>query len=410
MRTLVVAELYPWPAVDGYRHRLSQIVGGLAEAGTVDVVGLRRPTSPVPAPSPWPGVDRTLAPEVGAERRVRDWLGEWAGGGPPRRVLSTDWTAPLAELDAWRAHDYDLIWYSHVHTWWPVHHLFPATPSIVDFDNLENLALRLRRRSPLRVESGAGVTGRARAAVRWVTSRGFDLVDERRWDALQRRCAGEVERVVVCSGLDADRSGVSNVTVIANGAETVPDAITDRRSLAGDRPTLGFVGALDYEPNTEAVSWFVREVFPIVRDHHPGVRFRVVGRSPGPVEWIRDVPGVDLVGPVDDVRAELDRTDVSVVPIRVGAGTRLKVVEALAHHLPMVTTTVGCEGIDVVDGRSVLIADDARSFADACLRLIDDPELRQSLADAGEQVFLQGYTWPGIRRRVAVLAATVAGV
>ena len=409
MRTLVVAELYPWPAVDGYRHRLSQIIGGLAEAGTVDVVGLRRPASPEPASSPWAGVERTLAPAVGPELGVRDWLGDWLRGGPPRRVLSTDWTGPIAELRDWRGGDHDLIWYSHVHTWWPVHHLFPSTPAIVDFDNLEHLALRLRRRSPLRVEPGTGPSGRARAAARWVTSRGFDLVDERRWDALQRRCAAEVDRVVVCSELDAERSGVSNVTVIANGAESVPDAITDRRQLAGDRPTLGFVGALDYEPNTEAVGWFVREVFPIVRDHHPGVRFRVVGRSPGPVEWIRDVPGVDLIGPVDDVRAELDRTDVSVVPIRVGAGTRLKVVEALAHHLPMVTTTVGCEGIDVIDGRSALIADDARSFADACLRLIDAPELRQSLADAGAQVFVDGYTWPGIRRRVAELATTVAG-
>jgi glycosyltransferase involved in cell wall biosynthesis len=126
------------------------------------------------------------------------------------------------------------------------------------------------------------------------------------------------------------------------------------------------------------------------------------------VDWVRDEPGVELVGEVDDVRSELDRTDVSVVPIRVGAGTRLKVLEALAHHLPLVTTTVGCEGVDVEDGRTALIADDPRTFADACLRMLDDGDLRQRLADAGAELFANRYSWPDIRERVAGLADEVA--
>ena len=133
----------------------------------------------------------------------------------------------------------------------------------------------------------------------------------------------------------------------------------------------------------------------------PDVRFRVVGRGSERLSWAADEPGVDLVGRVEDLQEELDRTDVSVVPIRVGAGTRLKVVEALSNHLPMVTTTVGCEGIPVVDGRSALVADDAPGFAAACVRLLDDGDLRQLLADEGAALFRASYTWASIRERVA---------
>lgn len=407
LRTLVVAEAYPWPAVDGYRQRLSQIVGGLALAGPVDVVALLRPGAAPPADPPWPGVERTLAPATGEEAGVRSWFGSWVRGPEPRRVLGTDWSGLLGALPRWLG-EYDLVWYSHVHTWWPVHPVLPAGPAIVDYDNLEHLALRLRRRTAPEFAPGASWGDRSRVLARWAVSRGFDLVDERRWDALQRRCAASVDRVVVCSDLDADRAGVSNVAVVPNGAEPVADARTDRRRWVGDAPTLTFVGALDYGPNTDAVGWFVREVLPIVRSHRPGVRFRVVGRGAARVDWVRHEPGVELVGEVDDVRAELDRTDVSVVPIRVGAGTRLKVLEALAHHLPLATTTVGCEGVDVADGRTALIADDPRTFADACLRLLDDGDLRQRLADAGAALFAERYSWTDIRRRVADLAVEVA--
>ena len=165
-----------------------------------------------------------------------------------------------------------------------------------------------------------------------------------------------------------------------------------------------FVGALDYEPNSEAVEWFVREVLDDVRAAVPAARLRVVGRGAERVEWVRGRPGVDLVGPVDDLGEELDRADVSVVPIRVGAGTRLKVVEALANRLPIVTTAVGCEGIDLVDGVHALIRDDAAGFAAGCVGLLSDGELRQRMAEAGAELFERRYDWDGIEAAVADLA------
>ena len=406
----MVAEQYPWPATDGYRQRLHHLIAGLAEVSTVDVVSLDRSGATEVAPSPLDGVDRAVA-APGTEVGIRTWGPSWLRSTAPRRVLGPVWdearrsVADLVEQQGVP----DLVWFSHVDTWWPLHDLLAGVPAIVDFDNLENLALRLRRRTPPRFAPGADLADRVKGTARWATSRAFDLVDEGRWDRLQRSVANQVDRVVVCSELDAVRSGCANVVVVPNGADPAPGAQLDRTILRGDDPTMLFVGALDYEPNTEAVEWFVREVLPLVKARAPRARVRIVGRGGEGLSWVSDVPGVDLVGAVPDIADELAATDISIVPIRVGAGTRLKVVEALANHLPLVTTTVGCEGIALTNDVDALIADDPRTFADACLRLIEQPALRQRLADAGDELFRARYDWAHIQASVGALAREVAG-
>lgn len=406
----MIAEQYPWPTVDGYRHRLHHMIAGLGRAGPVEVLALdRRPggaTSLGAAAEPevWPkGVEAVGAVPTGAPAGPRDWLPTWVRGDMPRRVLTTDWSALIdtvaGRLDPRSAEPVDLVWFSHVDTWWALRDIPHAAATIVDFDNLENLALRLRRR-----------TGRPDTVAetgRWAVSRGFDLVDERRWDRLQRACGAAVDRVVVCSDLDRVRSGCDNAVVVGNGASAPPRVMTDRTSLRGRVPTMLFVGALDYEPNGDAMRWFLSEILPLIRAREPRARVVVVGRG---VEVLGDLvtaAGAEVLGPVDDLQPYLDAADVSVVPIRVGAGTRLKVVEALANRLPVVTTTVGCEGIDVTDRSSALIADDARTFADRCLALLREPALRQQLADAGADLFASRYEWGAIEDGLADLARQV---
>jgi glycosyltransferase involved in cell wall biosynthesis len=141
-----------------------------------------------------------------------------------------------------------------------------------------------------------------------------------------------------------------------------------------------------------------------VRERVPTATLRIVGRGGGRVDWVRGEPGVDLVGAVEDLSTQLDAADGAVVPIRVGAGTRLKVVEALANRLPLVTTAVGCEGIEVRDGEHALVRDDAEGFAAACVSVLTDPALRQRLADAGAELFTQRYDWDRIEVQVAELA------
>lgn len=409
----MVAEHYPWPAVDGIRQRLDHVVRGLAAVGEVELIVLdrRSPAERAAAPSPpeIPGLVEVVAVPAGPGVGVRDWFPGWLRGGPPRRLLEADWSG-VARVFVERTADgeVDLVWYSHVDSWWPLRAVAPPVPSIADFYDLVNLALRLRRSTPPRVAPGASPLQRVRTVARWAVSRGFDLVDERRWERVQQQCSSHVDRVAVCSELDQRRAGLSNAVVIGNGS-SMPDRVdTDRTPLRGDAPSLLFVGALDYEPNTEAVEWFVREVFPTVRQRVPSAVVRIVGRGSQRVEWVAGQPGVDLVGPVDEIREELDRADVSIVPIRVGAGTRLKVVEALANRLPLVTTTVGCEGIEVTDGVDALVADDSANFADACVRALTDPSLRQQLADAGAALFADRYDWAIIESRLGGLAHEVA--
>lgn len=356
--------------------------------------------------------DEDVVDRVVTARRVTrgtsDWMGEWIRGDEPRRMLGFDWTEAHRELGAWGP-EVDLVWYSHIDSWAATSDLFGGVPSIVDFDNLENLLLRLRRRSAPHLGVAQGAGDKARALGRWGTSRVFDLVDERRWTRLQQRCSDSVNRVVVCSPLDVERSGVSNAVAIPNGSNEVPSADVDRSSLRGGAPTMSFVGALDYEPNSDAVLWFIHEVLPQVRARLPEARFRVVGRGADALGLARIPPGVEVVGEVAELQPELDAADVSVVPIRLGAGTRLKVIEAMANHIPMVTTSVGCEGIALSDGVHALIADDARTFADACLRMLGSGDLRQSLADRAAELFVSAYRWDSVEARVAELARSVAG-
>lgn len=377
---------------------------GLAEAGSVELFCL---ADPGVTPDPPEGVEvGRVVTSVKVDRAASEWMGEWIRGDQPRRMLAFDWTEAHRELGAWGP-QVDLVWYSHIDSWAATADLFPAVPSIVDFDNLENLLLRLRRRSGPHLHGADGPVATARALGRWGTSRAFDLVDEHRWTRMQQRCATGVDRVVVCSALDVERSGLTNAVAVPNGSSQVPDADADRRSLRGGAPTMTFVGALDYEPNTDAVLWFIDAVLPKVRSRLPQAKFRVVGRGADALGLAHSPPGVEIVGEVADLCPELDAADVSVVPIRLGAGTRLKVIEAMANHIPMVTTSVGCEGIALSDGVHALIADDPRTFADACLRVLASGDLRQRLADQAAELFASGYRWDSVESKVADLAREV---
>lgn len=404
MRLCCVAEAYPWPPRGGYELRLVHQVEALRALGEVDLVcldGSGRPRDPAPE-----GVRVLDAPES-PELPARRWLPRWAVSRLPRRLLRRDYARARTLVPGLVADRYDAVLYCHVDGWLATHDLIVG-PAVLDYDNLEHLAIRGRR--ALGPEGAADAPGwrRALGRARWAAVGVLDGIDERRWDLVQRRAATQVSRTLVCSELDVARSGVANVTCLPNGYESdrAPADHVEVRDPAA--PVLLFVGMLGYEPNADAARWFATEVLPRVRAEVPGARFRVVGRNPEGLADLANLPGVELVGPVDDLGAELDGADVSLVPIRFGAGTRLKVVEAMANRLPMVSTTIGCEGIDVVHRRELLVADDAPSFATACVELVRDGDLRRSLVDAAFARYDQRYRWSTIRDGLVDLVREVA--
>lgn len=165
-----------------------------------------------------------------------------------------------------------------------------------------------------------------------------------------------------------------------------------------DPGSIVFTGLMNYRPNIDAVTFFVRQVLPLILEKKPRANFTIVGLG-APEEVTRLAgPNVHVVGEVPDVRPFVSRAAVFAVPLRMGSGTRLKILEGLAMKKGVVSTTLGCEGIAVRDGEHLLIADGAPAFADAVVRLMDDALLAGRLGSQGRTLVEQNYSWVSIVR------------
>jgi polysaccharide biosynthesis protein PslH len=180
------------------------------------------------------------------------------------------------------------------------------------------------------------------------------------------------------------------VGVVPNGVDL--DYFRPREG-DGEPDTVVFNGVLDYRPNVDAAQHLVDEIWPLVRLHRPEARLLIVGRGDAAERERFRRPGVELTGEVPDVRPYLAGAAVVIVPIRMGGGTRLKVVEALSMGRPMVSTPLGCEGVDVRDGEHLLVAEGAEPFAAAVVRLLDDRRLARALGRAGRTRMEEKYSW-----------------
>ena len=421
LRILCIAPMYPWPEVDGYRQRLGNLVLGLAEAGTVDLVTFDLSADSTAEPVPDERI-RWLPTTGDRSRTRREWMPTWLTSDLPRLALAGWYRTAAGRPPVWRD-DYDVAFLYDLPTWVQMRGVLPPIPIAVDIADLPSVLVGRRwRRGPSRA-THAGWAQRARRLVSWAGSAPFDVVDARRWRRWERRAVEEVAAITVCSEVDvgilqriADRSTAGRASTGRQAAvRAVPNGY-ELRWPAGDHsavpatPVVLFVGLLAYGPNQDAARWFATEVFPALRRQMPLATFRVVGREPTSLADLIGLPGVELVGEVGTMREELDRADLSVVPIRHGGGTRLKVTEALANRIPCVTTTVGCEGIEVVDGEHVLIADDAEGFVTACMRALGDPDLRRRLSENGAALYEASYRWSGIRTGFADVARSISSV
>jgi glycosyltransferase involved in cell wall biosynthesis len=249
-----------------------------------------------------------------------------------------------------------------------------------------------------------------RSKPRELAARAFDRVDERRWRKVQEKIARQAGVVTLCSALDRDRIAARNVAVLPNGYELpVPTASrVPRRQDPGDHPVIIMVGLLTYEPNIDAAVWFADEVLPRIRDRIPGTSLHLVGRYDEFVAPLGERDDIDLLGEVPDVAVELDRADLAIVPVRSGGGTRVKVLEAFAQRLPVVSTTVGVEGIAVAAGVHLLIADEPSDFADACVKLLSNRARREEVVAAAYELWEGQYRWSDLRPAVTALARRVS--
>jgi glycosyltransferase involved in cell wall biosynthesis len=312
-------------------------------------------------------------------------------------------------LRTWISGPYDLVWFSQVDGFVALDGC-DGIPTVVDLVDLDDGRLQ-HRMTAIKEDRAAGRVSRMRHSPAYALVRRLtDPVDIRRWRSLQQRVLARADVVTVCSELDRSRLSAANVEVLPN-AYDVPASGAVGRNRAHAGPVLLMVGVLAYEPNSDGAWWFADAVLPLVQAVLPDVEFRVVGRPHASVADLARRKGVVLPGFVDVLETEFAVADIVVVPLRSGGGTRVKIIEAFAYGVPVVSTSVGCEGLAVVNGEHLLIADEAHEFADACLRVLGDDVLRRHLVESGCSLFDAKYSLSSTRARVTEIVdrATRAG-
>jgi polysaccharide biosynthesis protein PslH len=219
----------------------------------------------------------------------------------------------------------------------------------------------------------------------------------RRMLRFERRAVRRFDLVLAVSNTDGETLQrlygplASAVRVVPTGVDTsffAPLPIQPRRTH------MVFTGSMDWLPNEDGMLFFVRDVLPLIREKAPAATLSIVGRAPTPaVERLGREAGIEVTGRVDDVRPQIAKGAVYVVPLRIGGGTRLKIFEAMAMGKAVVSTTIGAEGLPVRDGEHVRIADDPQAFADAVLHLFNDDQERERLGQHARELVVDHYDW-----------------
>jgi polysaccharide biosynthesis protein PslH len=206
---------------------------------------------------------------------------------------------------------------------------------------------------------------------------------------MERRTIGRFDHVVVVSEKERDRlpPGARSVLVCPNGRE--PSAVLPEAS----EPTVAFVATMGWAPNVDAAVWLARDIWPTVRARVPRARLLLVGKDPAPAVLALADETIEVTGTVEDVRPYLAQARVLVAPLRAGGGTRLKIMEALDVGRPLVATSVGCEGMEDLIGRGVVVADTASALAEAIADLLLDPAHAAALGRAGHDAVAADHTW-----------------
>lgn len=189
-----------------------------------------------------------------------------------------------------------------------------------------------------------------------------------------------------------------SITVVPTGVDT--ELYRSSPSVSGNSTVVLFTGSMDWEPNIDAMEYFCQEIWPTVLAAFPDAHFQIVGRNPHPRVRRLASASVEVTGTVPSVADYLRSATVVIVPLRIGGGTRLKIFEAMAMAKALVSTSIGAEGLDVADGRDLMIADNAQAFAAAIVRLLQDPALRQNYEQAAAALAAR-YDWSQIAQRFA---------
>jgi glycosyltransferase involved in cell wall biosynthesis len=226
---------------------------------------------------------------------------------------------------------------------------------------------------------------------KWLLGRDWRLLKK-----YEGRICREFDAVLAVS--EEDKAALSEAAGHPVAAEVIPIAVDTDEVIVVDRPNpthVLHIGTMYWPPNIDGVLWFIREVWPLIREKKPDAQFDVVGSRP-PQEIVAlggDETGINVTGYVPDPMPYFRRAALMVVPLRAGGGMRVKILNALAQGIPSVSTTLGAEGIAVTPGENIMVGDTPAAFADAVVQLLDDRELAQRIARNGRRLAEEKYDY-----------------
>jgi len=337
----------------------------------------------------------TAAPASGAAALVRSVR----HAGSPTRVGRGDWPLLRRAVRSWMS-TYDLTLVERVEDYLILGPVLQE-PVVVDLDDRESDVLRQIR--PLLRRAGddgarPGPAARTFSGVRKAGRELYLMLDEYRWRRAERLVLRRADSVLVASHEDLTSFGYpDNGVVVPNGFELRGAPVGS--GAVHSPPTVAFWGLMAYRPNRDGAQWFLKEVLPGLLRRVPDVRVLLIGGGGESLTLPEDGP-VTATGFVEDLSTHLAATDVAFVPLRAGGGTRIKIIEAWANHIPVVSTSLGAYGLGGLDGENILLADDGDGFAAALASAVEDRALRDRLI-AGGAVRAAALRWSTIERTLS---------
>jgi len=385
MRILVLSPFLPWPLKGGNVIRIFGILKELAGCGH-EIFLLAGHSGAAPSPDNPVG---TLCQHVeyyrppGTSQHTHPWQGRLRALISPypynaARFGSNDIRRVIQAILA-RQH-FDLI--------------------LANFAFLaDSVPRRMARQTPVVLDEheSEGLLWRQYLRRGGVAMRAFALLNLLKLAWFQKRLASRIAAILCAS--DRETEFARTFIPATVGLWTVPngidaDSYTSLLTAQKNSNSIILCGGLSVFRNQVAALWFAQKVFPLVQREIPDADFWIVGSNPSQeILDLENTPGIHVTGTVDDVRPYYARAAVAVAPYRYGEGTKLKVLEAMASGVPVVATPIGCQGIDVVHGEHVLIADAEKEFGDQVIGLLREPERRACLAAAARRRIEERYTW-----------------
>jgi glycosyltransferase involved in cell wall biosynthesis len=381
-RILALCSRLPYPPREGHQLRTWHLLRALARAHEVTLLSCLRVDD---APDECAALQEILARletfPIRSEHSRAALLGDAVKGLVGRQpfVAEKYYSRPMRQRVAELLPHCDLI---HVDML-PLISMVPAcrVPLVLDTHNVEHQLLR---------ERAARETSLAR--------RIFLRSQIAKLRRFEREACRRADHILACSPDDARELAAlapnTPISVVPNGVDV--ERAQQATNIAPDPARLIFVGQMSWFPNRDGVQWFLADVLPRILAARGDVQFTLVGKTAG-LEVPQQLRAhVRLAGFVDDLEPELHAAAIYVVPLRCGSGTRLKVLEAMAFGKPIVTTSIGSQGIDLVSGEEALFADDARNFAAAVLDLLANPARAAQLGVAARAKAQSRYDWQAI--------------